>query len=194
MNRLSVFAALCILEGSSIKLKYDGHSHGIPYSATMQEQPSHWRKVWPEGCVDNGDSDAETESFVPAGAYYDGQAVQLSAGGIPYHALMNEQPSHWRKVWPEGAVDNSDGDAEIIDRFNKEPPAKPDGPQEKYPWSYDEDVLATKASLKTGEKITGEELGEQKHGGLDLINTYDNTKVQFERNLPYGATWGDYKK
>ena len=89
----------------------------------MQEQPSHWRKVWPEGCVDNGDSDAETESFVPAGAYYDGQAVQLSAGGIPYHALMNEQPSHWRKVWPEGAVDNSDGDAEIIDRFNKQPPA-----------------------------------------------------------------------
>jgi hypothetical protein len=33
-----------------------------------------------------------------------------------------------------------------------------------------------------------------KNGGLDMINTYDNTKVQFERNLPYGATWGDYKK
>jgi hypothetical protein len=27
-----------------------------------------------------------------------------------------------------------------------------------------------------------------------MISTYDNTKVQFERNLPYGATWGDYKK
>ena len=53
-------------------------------------------------------------------------AVQLE--GIPYPALMQEQPSHWRKVWPEGATDNSDGDAEVIDKFNTRPPPKPDGP------------------------------------------------------------------
>ena len=157
----------------------------------MQEQPSHWRKVWPEGATDNGDTDAEV--IVPAGAYYDGQDVQLATRGIPYPGLMQEQPSHWRKVWPEGATDNSDGDAEIIDQFNSRPPPPPSGPQEKYPWSYDEDVLATKASQKSGEKITGEEFGEQKNRGMDLVLNYDNTKVQFERNLPYGATWGDLK-
>ena len=43
--------------------------------------------------------------------------VQIGLGGIPYPALMQEQPSHWRKVWPEGAIDNSDGDAEVMDRF-----------------------------------------------------------------------------
>ena len=120
--------------------------------------------------------------------------IQIGLGGIPYPAIMQEQPSHWRKVWPEGAVDNSDGDAEIIDRFNKKPPGPPDGPQEKYPWSFDEDVISTGDSIKTAEKITASELGTPKNGGLDMIHTYDNTKVQFERNLPYGATWGDYKK
>ena len=122
------------------------------------------------------------------------EMVQIGLGGIPYPALMQEQPSHWRKVWPEGATDNSDGDAEIIDRFNKKPKEKDPEKEEKYPWSYDEDVISTGDSIKTAEKITESELGTPKNGGLDMIHTYDNTKVQFERNLPYGATWGDYKK
>ena len=119
-------------------------------------------------------------------------AVQLE--GIPYPALMQEQPSHWRKVWPEGDTDNSDGDAEVLDRFNKR--TKEDKPEkvETYPWSLDEDVLSTGDSIKSAEKITASEFGTPKNGGLDMISTYDNTKVQFERNLPYGATWGDYKK
>ena len=119
-------------------------------------------------------------------------AVQLE--GIPYPALMQEQPSHWRKVWPEGATDNSDGDAEILDRFNKRPKEEKKEKEETYPWSLDEDVLTTGDSIKTAEKITASELGTPKNGGLDMIATYDNTKVQFERNLPYGATWNDYKK
>ena len=106
---------------------------------------------------------------------------------------MQEQPSHWRKVWPEGAVDNSDGDAMIIDRFNKRPKDDKKEPEEKYPWSFDEDVISTGDSIKTAEKITASELGTPANGGLDMIHTYDNTKVQFERNLPYGATWNDYK-
>ena len=88
MNKLSIFATLAFLEASAVKLSYDGHSHGIPYPAIMQEQPSHWRKVWPEGAVDNGDTDAEV--IVPAGAYYDGAALQLASRGIPYPALMQE--------------------------------------------------------------------------------------------------------
>jgi hypothetical protein len=126
MNKLSVFATLCLLEGSAVNLSYDGHSHGIPYPAIMQEQPSHWRKVWPEGATDNGQDDAGV--IVPAGAYYDESALQLASRGIPYPALMQEQPTHWRKVWPEGATDNSDGDAEVIDRFNRPIPGPPTGP------------------------------------------------------------------
>merc|ERR1740117_587094 len=122
------------------------------------------------------------------------QAVQLASRGIPYPALMQEQPSHFRKVWPEGAVDNSDGDAEIIDRFNRPIPGPPTGPQEKYPWEFDSDVIRTKNSIAQAEKVTGEEFGDQKQfKGLDMILNYDNTKVQFERNLPYGATKTDLK-
>ena len=155
------FAVLALSEASAVNLKYiapvNGHSHGIPYSATMQEQPSHWRKVWPEGAVDNGDTDAQV--IVPAGAYY-AEDVQLEEQGIPYPALMQEQPSHWKKVWPEGAVDNSDGDAEILDRFNKRPPGPPSGPQEKYPWTLEDSIVASQASVKQAEKITGETLGD----------------------------------
>tara|TARA_B110000259_G_C13814922_1_gene322276 strand:- start:46 stop:627 length:582 start_codon:yes stop_codon:yes gene_type:complete len=181
-------AVLALTSTSAINLKYvapvNGHSHGIPYSATMQEQPSHWRKVWPEGATDNGDSDSEV--IVPAGAYY-AEDVQLSATGIPYPAMMQEQPSHWRKVWPEGATDNSDGDAEILDRFNKEPFVPKKNDEEKYPWTLEDSIVASQKSVAQAEKVTGETLGDMTAArGLDLIHTYDNTKVQFERNLPYG--------
>ena len=26
--------------------------------------------------------------------------------------------SHWRKAWPEGQIDNADGDADVISAFN----------------------------------------------------------------------------
>ena len=91
--------------------------------------------------------------------------------------MMQEQPSHWRKVWPEGAVDNSDGDAEIIDRFNKKPKEKKADPEEKYPWSLEDSIVASQNSVKQAEKITGEELGDMTGDrGLGLIHTYDNTK------------------
>merc|ERR1712010_451383 len=40
-------------------------------------------------------------------------------GGIKDKELMDRQASHWRKKWPEGAVDNSDNDAETIEEYNK---------------------------------------------------------------------------
>ena len=181
-------AVLALTSTSAINLKYiapvNGHSHGIPYSATMQEQPSHWRKTWPEGATDNGDSDAGV--IVPAGAYWS-EDVQLEATGIPYPAMMQEQPSHWRKVWPEGATDNSDGDAEILDRFNGPKKEKKKDNEEKYPWTLEDSIVASQKSVAQAEKVTGETLGDMTAArGLDLIHTYDNTKVQFERNLPYG--------
>ena len=42
--------------------------------------------------------------------------------------------TNWRKPWPQG-IDNADGDAEVLDMFNK-PEAKPPHPSEteSYPW------------------------------------------------------------
>ena len=49
--------------------------------------------------------------------------------GIPNGSLMDKNPSHWRKAWPEGATDAGAGDAEfeIVDRFNHPAPPKPHG-------------------------------------------------------------------
>ena len=119
-------------------------------------------------------------------------AIQLET--IPAGTLMQNNPSHWRKVWPEGITDNADGDAEIIGRFNIPEVEKVTKGTEKYPWALDEEVVSTGESIKSAEGIVGgEPMAAPKNGGLDMINTYDNTKVQFERNLPYGATWGDSK-
>lgn len=55
------------------------------------------------------------------------QAVQLSATGIDEKELMGG--NHWRKAWPEGATDNSDGDSAVIDAFLEPEPKKPDPAQ-----------------------------------------------------------------
>ena len=49
--------------------------------------------------------------------------------GIDDDSLMDKNPSHWRKKWPEGAVDAGAGDAEfeVIDRFNHPKPKDSDG-------------------------------------------------------------------
>ena len=116
-------------------------------------------------------------------------AVQLEA--IPAGALMQNNPSHWRKVWPEGAVDNADGDAEILDRFNKPEEEKKKDGKESYPWTLSDEVKETQASIAKGEKITGEvfEDAASHQRGLNMIHTYDNTKNVMEKDLPYGATW-----
>lgn len=112
-------------------------------------------------------------------------AVQLQ--GVPKDAIMQAQPSHWRKAWPEGDTDNADGDAEVLDMFmhKKKKEAKP---KITYPWNYDEDVVETGKSLETAEGLVGTKLspGAVHDGGLGMIFTYDNTKVQWQRNTPYG--------
>ena len=35
-------------------------------------------------------------------------------GGIPDGSLMDKQPSHWRKSWPQGAIDDSTDDDKIM--------------------------------------------------------------------------------
>ena len=41
-----------------------------------------------------------------------GSAIQLE--GIHKDNLMQNQPSHWRKAWPEGDTDDGNGDAEVL--------------------------------------------------------------------------------
>ena len=121
-------------------------------------------------------------------------AIQLDA--IPAGAIMQNNPSHWRKIWPEGAVDNADGDAEILDRFTYPEVHTVEETKEKYPWSYSDEVLEAQASIKKAEGITKETFsdGAAHARGLDMLHTYDNTKRVFERNLPYHPTWGDYNE
>ena len=111
----------------------------------------------------------------------------LKLNGVPKDDIMQNQASHWRKAWPEGATDDANGDAEVIDMFLHKKKKEPK-PKITYPWNYDEDVIETGASLKTAEDLVGSKLSNAgvKEGGLGMIFTYDNTKVQYERNTPTG--------
>ena len=104
---------------------------------------------------------------------------------------MQEQGNHWRKIWPEGAVDNGDGDADVLDWFNKPEIKKEEKKKITYPYELDEDVIETEKSIGTAEKITKQKLTKEgvKNGGMDMIFTYDNTKRVFERDTPQGNTW-----
>ena len=119
-------------------------------------------------------------------------AVQLEA--IPAGALMQNNPSHWRKVWPEGITDNADGDAEGINRFLKDEDDGKKKTKETYPWTISDEVKETQASIAKGEKITGEVFEDDaaKQRGLNMLHVYDNTHNVMEQDLPYGATWRDY--
>ena len=119
-------------------------------------------------------------------------AVQLEA--IPAGALMQNNPSHWRKTWPEGITDNADGDAEVINRFLKDEDDGKKKTKETYPWTISDEVKETQASIAKGEKITGEVFEDDaaKQRGLNMLHVYDNTHNVMEQDLPYGATWRYY--
>ena len=116
-------------------------------------------------------------------------AIELTS--IPYGNLMQSNPSHWRKTWPEGQVDNSDGDAGVLDMFNTRPVKKDTKGTETYPWTHSEEVLETQASLKNAEDITKETFAAKAatSRGMDMLHVYDNSKNVMEQDLPYGATW-----
>ena len=79
-------------------------------------------------------------------------AVELTS--IPAGSLMQNNPSHWKKTWPEGIVDNADGDADVLNQFTTRPKEKKTKGLETYPWAHSEEVLETQASLKTAADIT----------------------------------------
>tara|TARA_B110000977_G_C10772410_1_gene375181 strand:- start:243 stop:467 length:225 start_codon:yes stop_codon:yes gene_type:complete len=55
-----------------------------------------------------------------------------------------------------------------------------------YPWQYDEDVTNTNISIAQAQSAVGANLSNSsvKERGLNMIFSYDNTKVQYERDLP----------
>lgn len=114
-----------------------------------------------------------------------GSTSSIKLDGIDKKELMQNNPSHWRKAWPEGDTDNGEGDADVIwmEKKKKEPKAKI-----TYPWAYDEDVIETGKSIETAEEITKGKLTKDavKDGGLGMIFTYDNTKVQNDRGYVHG--------
>ena len=118
-------------------------------------------------------------------------AHQLHSRGIDKDDLMQNQPSHWRKVWPQGVIDNSEGDSEVLDMFNTPEKHEKKVQKETYPWELAKEVIDTNESIATAEKSTGKKLSAEgvKQRGLDMIYHYDNTKRVFERNTPHGNDW-----
>ena len=84
---------------------------------------------------------------------------------------MQNNPSHWRKHWPEGATDNADGDAEVLDMFAQRRKKKDKTQTFTYPWQYDKDVVTTGDSLALSEDMTGKALTHEgagsSHRGVD---------------------------
>ena len=105
---------------------------------------------------------------------------------------MQNQQSHWKKIWPQGDTDDSTNDDEVLDMFSLPLPPAPPAPPITYPWTYDEDVIATGASIKEGETLTGKKLSDAaaKERSMDMIDSYDNNRRVWERNMPYGNQWG----
>ena len=58
---------------------------------------------------------------------------------------MQEQPSHWRKSWPQGIIDDSTNDAEVLGMFNvaEGRKKKPVLPKETYAYTLSDDVKET---------------------------------------------------
>ena len=94
--------------------------------------------------------------------------------GIDKDDLMQNNPSHWRKAWPEGATDNGQDDSDVLARGATKKRSHKDGPEKiNYPWAYDDDVLKTGDSLAMAENMTGKQLTKDgvgyTHRGLDWV-------------------------
>ena len=81
--------------------------------------------------------------------------------GISKSSLMQNQGAHWRKNWPEGAIDNGDDDSDVMNIGGNGRTMVKRDPPKKYvakEWSLDEDVVHTKSSLNLAEQATGAEM------------------------------------
>ena len=82
--------------------------------------------------------------------------------------------NHWKRKWPEGAIDDGTDDGDVLNRFNvpmskKKKPA----PKETYPWTYSADVIATGKNIENAETKLKKKL------------TYDSVAIQRGRNWTF---------
>ena len=64
------------------------------------------------------------------------------------HLYKDTKANHWRYEWPQGHVDNGDGDADVINKFSlPEKKKKEEDKTEMYAWKYDPDVIQTGHSI-----------------------------------------------
>ena len=82
----------------------------------------------------------------------------LKARGIDEKEMI--EGNRWRKAWPEGVTDPSDGDDMVLNMegFPKKKKAGP--PNIKYEWTIDPEVLSTEKSLADTETKLGKKLGK----------------------------------
>ena len=121
--------------------------------------------------------------------------IILAAVGAAYaHRITGiheddlQSGNHWRKEWPYGIDDGSDDDLilprEPKKRLVSDRPKQ--GPPEKFPWSYDEDVIGTGNSIDVAEGITGGKLtynAVAAHKGLDMIHRVKYMEGKYDRRL-----------
>ena len=92
--------------------------------------------------------------------------------GVDKDDLMQNNPSHWRKSWPEGNTDNGQDDSDVLARLGTKKRSHKDAADKiNYPWAYDEDVIHTGNSLALSEDMTGKQMTKDgvgySHRGLD---------------------------
>ena len=66
---------------------------------------------------------------------------------------MQNQKSHWRKIWPQGDTDNGDDDDLVLNLKGKERGWKKPPPTYTYPWTLDSDVVDTAKHLEDTEGL-----------------------------------------
>lgn len=71
--------------------------------------------------------------------------LEVLSQGPPVYT-KGDPYSHWRTTWPEGQVDNSDGDADVIAAFNGPFKKKEAKPEAEFPkWrEYEPHTTTTK--------------------------------------------------
>merc|ERR1712070_1344432 len=109
--------------------------------------------------------------------------------GISKDDLMQNNPSHWRKAWPEGDTDPGANDEDVIDRLPTKKRSHKDGPAAiSYPWVYDDDVIETGDSLALAEKVTSGSLTHNAvgttHRGMDWANDIEFYHLSRPENPP----------
>ena len=114
---------------------------------------------------------------------------------VPGGLSDSRYTSSWRKEWPSGH-DNGDGDADVLERFNKPDKKKEKKKEEeKYPWTYDKDVIDTGKSIEKGEEIKKDKLSYDAVAtfkGRDMIFQFTDGRRKTNQEPPKGVQGWDY--